>query len=294
MSAEWLRHWTLDGFVMLVLVASASIYTLGVSRLWLHAGKGHGIRPWETISYAAGITSLVIALASPLDYLSDISFFAHMSQHEILMLVAAPLIVLGRPMIAAMWAPPARPRAAVASVAAAPLPRAAWRGVSHPFVVLVLHAVILWAWHARPLFEAAMRSEWIHGVQHFSFFASAMLFWWALVFGRYGRTGYGVAIVFVFATAAHTSLLGALLTVGHRMWYAVYENRAPRVGLDPLDDQRLAGLVMWIPGGMVLLVAALALLLAWLGEARRRAARPRTLEASDDESGAQLTEPIGR
>jgi putative membrane protein len=268
---EVMRHWTLNGFVWLMLGAGASLYVAGVRRLWRHAGRGHGIGVGETAAYAAGIASLLVALVSPLDYLSDLSFFAHMSQHEILMLVSAPLIALGRPMIAAMWALPVGPRRALARLSRTSPARAAWRFVSQPLIVLLLHGVVVWLWHARPLFEAAMRDEWVHGLQHFSFFVTAMLFWWALVFGRYGRTGYGVAILFVFATTAHTSLLGALLTMGERVWYSVYDNRSPRVGLDALDDQRLAGLVMWIPGGAVFLIAALSLLLAWLGEARRRA-----------------------
>jgi putative membrane protein len=266
-------RWTPSVGVWLMLAAIASIYASGVRRLWRHAGRGRGVRRWEAGAYAAGIASLALALLSPLDRLSDVSFVAHMSQHEILMLVSAPLVALARPMVAGMWALPATSRQKVAALTQTAWVRKAWRTMSHPMVVLCLHAVIVWIWHMRVLFDGAMRNEWVHGLQHASFFVTAALFWWALVFGRYGRGGYGVAVLFVFATAAHTSLLGALLATAQRVWYAAYASGANAVGLDPLEDQRLAGLVMWIPGGLIFLLAALALLLAWLGEARRRADR---------------------
>src|SRR4051812_37539527 len=114
--ADVVGHWTPSVFVWLMLAVSATVYTAGVSRLWSHAGRGRGIRVRETAAYGAGLLSLVIALVSPLDYLSDISFYAHMSQHEILMLVAAPLVALGRPMIAGMWALPVGARHTVAEL----------------------------------------------------------------------------------------------------------------------------------------------------------------------------------
>ncbi len=272
-AADVLRSWTPDVAVWIALVLAPLVYGMGVYRLWKHAGRGSGIRPREAAAYALGILSLVIALVSPLDYLSDLAFFAHMAQHEILMLVAAPLVVLGRPMIALLWALPTSSRHAVATALQSSSVRSIWRAATHPIAVVLYHGLVVWLWHAKPLFEAAMRNEWIHGVQHLSFFVTAALFWWAIAFGRYGRTGYGLGVLFVFATAAHTSLLGALLTVAQGAWYGIYEGRSRRLGLDALDDQRLAGLVMWIPGGAILLLAVLALLLAWLGEARRRAER---------------------
>ncbi|HMI88816.1 MAG TPA: cytochrome c oxidase assembly protein [Polyangiaceae bacterium] len=266
-----LRSWTPDPVVWLALATMSSIYAFGVSRLWRNAGRGSGISVREATAYGAGIFSLIIALVSPLDYLSDYSFLAHMSQHELLMLVAAPLVALGRPAVAFFWALAPAHRRVVARTAKSPALRTFWRALSHPVTVLVLHGAVVWIWHARVLFDAAMQSEWIHGGQHLSFFVTAVLFWWAIVFGRYGRAGYGVGVLFVFATATHTSLLGVLLTLAQHVWYAAYETRASRLGLDALDDQRLGGLVMWIPGGATLLLACLALLLAWLGEARRRA-----------------------
>jgi putative membrane protein len=107
-------------------------------------------------------------------------------------------------------------------------------------------------------------------VQHASFFVTAALFWWAILRGRYGRLGYGLAVGFVFATAMHTSILGALITVAGTLWYPIYAARGAPWQLDAMEDQTLAGLVMWIPAGLLLTFVALALFAAWLGEAGRR------------------------
>jgi putative membrane protein len=100
---------------------------------------------------------------------------------------------------------------------------------------------------------------------------TAALFWWALLHGRYGRAGYGVGVFYVFATAIHTGALGALLTFAPRVLYPLYAARAAHMHVDALEDQQLGGLLMWVPFGVVLVVAGLAMFLAWLGESERRA-----------------------
>ena len=106
----------------------------------------------------------------------------------------------------------------------------------------------------------------MHGVQHSSFLFSATLFWWALIHGRWGRLGYGAAIGYVFVTAAHSGALGALITFAPNVLYPVYATK----GFDALDDQQLAGLIMWIPAGELLTIVAVGLMVGWLREAERR------------------------
>ena len=258
--------WTWDPLVLLGLTLSAFLYGRGLRRLWQRAGVGQGIRKWEAGAFAIGWFSVVIALISPLDPLSDILFSAHMAQHEVLMLVSAPLLVLGRTLLAFFWALDNRRWT--------PSPRtlSVWHAITGPLVVWVLHALALWVWHVPSLYEAALRSEAIHAVQHLSFFVTASLFWWSLVHGRFGRIGYGMAVFYVFTTAVHSSILGALLTVAPRLWYPIYEARTMQWNLDALEDQQLAGLLMWVPAGVIFLVLGLALFAAWLGEAERRVA----------------------
>ena len=140
---------------------------------------------------------------------------------------------------------------------------AAWRAITNPLVATVVHGVALWTWHLPSLYEATLRSDAVHAVQHSSFLFSATLFWWALIHGRWGRLGYGVAIGYVFVTAAHSGALGALITFAPSVIYPIYGS---------LDDQQLAGLIMWIPAGVLLTIAAVALMVGWLREAERRVA----------------------
>ncbi len=214
--------------------------------------------------------AIAVALLSRLDALADVLFSAHMGQHEILMLVAAPLLVMGKPWLTAAWALPERRRASLLAVSKRRTVRGPFRVLTGPLTILILHAVALWIWHVPGLFEHALRNENVHAFQHFCFFATAALFWWTLVNGRYGRAGYGAAVVFVFLTGLHSGVLGALITVAGRLWYPLHGARSAAAGVDPLRDQQLAGLLMWIPAGVLLMVLGLALLAAWLGEAERR------------------------
>lgn len=264
------RWWTPDPLVICTLVVASVVYARGVIAL---ARRGHAVRRREIACYVGGVLSVAIALLSPLDKLSDILFSAHMGQHELLILVAPPLFVFARPFAVAPWAFGDAPREAFVAFAQRPVVRSVWRALTHPTVVVAAHAVVLWVWHVPSLFEAALADDNIHALQHLGFFVTAALFWWALIHGRYGRIGYGVAVLFVFVTAAHSSALGALLTVAGKTWYPTYEATGRTWGVGALDDQRLAGLLMWIPAGALFVPLALALFAAWLGESARRAAR---------------------
>lgn len=130
----------------------------------------------------------------------------------------------------------------------APL-RAVWRAATDPVIATFVHGALLWLWHLPALFDAALRDEGLHLLQHASFFGSAVLFWWALLHGTAYRRGHGIAIAAIFVTAVHSSLLGALLVVAPRVLYQGYA--AAAFSLSPLEDQQLAGLVMWVPAGLV-------------------------------------------
>jgi putative membrane protein len=246
---------------------TAVLYVRGLSRLWLSEGGRLTVRRWQAAAFAAGWVTVVIALLSPLARLSDILFSAHMAQHEVLMLICAPLMVIGRPFIVMMWALGAAARARIGLEIRRPTVLAIWSRLTGPFTVLILHAIVLWVWHVPVLFEAALENETVHVFQHLGFFLTAAIFWWALIHGRYGRVGYGVGVLYVFATAMHTQILGALLTFGQRVWYPTH---AARTGANALEDQQLAGIVMWVPFGLIFVIIALALFAAWLGEIERR------------------------
>ncbi len=253
------------------LTAFALVYAIGLGRVWRHAGVCQGITRAQAVAFLCGWLTLVVALVT-LDELSEELFFAHMAQHELLMLVAAPLIALASPYVALLWALPRRVRRRVAPAIKAPRLSRPVAVLSAPAVVWLLHAAALWTWHLPSLYDAALAHESIHALQHASFFGSAMLFWWGLAHGRYGRAGYGAAVVYVFATAVHSGVLGALLTFAPHTWYPAYDTvAAARFGLTPLEDQQLAGLLMWVPAGIVFIGGGLYFFAAWLKESERRA-----------------------
>jgi cytochrome c oxidase assembly factor CtaG len=220
--------------------------------------------------FVAGLLVLVGALLSPLDGLSDLLLSAHMTQHELLMLVAAPLLVIGRPLAPVLAGLPSRLRQAAVRGLRAPRILSAVRRATGPVRVWVVQMVVLWLWHVPALYEAALANEIVHWIQHASLLGAAGLFWWTLLQGRYGRAGYGVAALFVFATALQSSLLGALLTLSPEAWYPSHRLRSASGGLSPIQDQQLAGLMLWIPAGVLLAVLALALFATWLAEIERR------------------------
>jgi len=250
------------------VVVALGLYAAGVTRLWRNAGYGRGVRPFVALAFTAGCASLLIALSPPLDEWSERWQAAHMVQHELLMVVAAPLIAAGAPLVGMLWAMPLRLRhAIVGTVQHRPLP-ALWRAMTAPAVAFILYGFALWIWHMPALYDAALEHEAVHGLQHLCFFGTASLFWWGIVHGRQGRLAYGAAVVYLFVTAVHGGVLGALLTVSPRVWYAPYLVHHP-AGLTPLEDQQLAGLLMWIPAGFAFVAGALFLFAAWLRQSDR-------------------------
>jgi putative membrane protein len=254
------------------LLSAAWLYGRGVWRLWRDT-VGRGVRRWEVSAYVTGWLCLWLALVSPLHPLGQVLFCAHMAQHEVLMLAAAPLLVCGRPLFVTLWALPRPWRRVVGDWSANARVRRAWQVLTVPLAAWLLHAGALWVWHAPALFQATLQSELIHTFQHLSFFGSAALFWWALLRGRGGWMGYGGATLYVFTTSIHSGALGAVLTFSTTLWYPRYQLTAAAWGLSPLEDQQLGGLLMWVPAGVLYLVIGLWLSAGWLSAAERRADR---------------------
>ena len=266
-----LAQWTFDPGVVMALTASGILYALGLADLWAKE-RSRGVRVWEASCFWIGWTSAGIALLSPIHALSESVFFMHMTQHEILILVAAPLIVLGKPAMVSLKALPQNSAGTMARMAQEPAIARIWAIVNAPLGAWLLHSAALWLWHIPSVFDATLHNNAIHAAQHISFFGSAILFWWAILHGRQRRLSYGLGVLYMFTTAMHSGLLGALLTLSRSVWYPSYIHHNA-FNLTPLEDQQLGGLIMWIPAGLIYVIAGLGFLAGWMREAEARVMR---------------------
>ncbi|HXV17683.1 MAG TPA: cytochrome c oxidase assembly protein, partial [Gemmatimonadaceae bacterium] len=263
--------WSFEPGVVIPLALTAFIYVRGAREFRKRSTRNAVALGREMWFFIAGFSVLALALMSPLHQIGGALFSAHMVQHELLMAIAAPLLVLGRPAVPMLWGLPGSVRKPVGKVFTTGLLRGAWRFLTLPLVAFLLHAAAIWVWHAPSLYDASVTNELVHTAQHLSFLGTALLFWWSVFHGRGNRKSDGSAILWLFATAVHTSLLGALMTGSDSPWYAAYhDSTTMQWGLTTLADQQLGGIVMWVPGGVVYMIAALYLVLGFMRESGER------------------------
>ncbi|HEY7072404.1 MAG TPA: cytochrome c oxidase assembly protein [Acidimicrobiales bacterium] len=264
--------WRPDPLVVVALVLAAVGYRRGVVALRARARPGP--RRGEVAAFTAGLVAVAVALASPLEGAAGALFSAHMLQHLLLVLVAAPLLAAGRPALAIGAAFPATTRRAWRRQAARPAARRATDVVLHPVVVWALGTVTLWAWHLPVLYDAAVRHDLLHAVEHASLLGTALLLW-TVVWGRGPRpAATPTAVGLLFATALASAALGAVLTLAGTPLYDVHATTTAAWGLSPLEDQQLAGATMWVPAGLVYMAVMAGLLGSWLSSLDREPATP--------------------
>jgi cytochrome c oxidase assembly factor CtaG len=253
--------WEYDPWLFGPLYASGIAFYVGSRKLWRSAGFGRGVSLGHAAAFWVGWTSLALTVASPLHWLGEHLFTAHMVEHSVFILVAAPLLAYSRPGAALLWSAPLvwrKGAGALLNSAPVKIPLTILR---RPVFATTLQAVVLWTWHAPPLYLWALKDPTAHRLEHLSFFLTAFLFWWTLLHWRGGLRSKGsnqlVAIGCLFATMMQSGVLGALLTFSRSPWYQGQEGLAADLGLTPLEDQQLAGLIMWAPMGLVYTAAAL-------------------------------------
>jgi len=258
-----------------LIIVPAMLYAAGLRTLWTRAGRGHGVSRARAACFAAGLIVTALALLSPLDAMSDALFSAHMVQHLLLIMVAAPLCVIGTPLLAILWAFPSRRRRALGAW----WRRARWvqavvRALTQPGAAFLIHFVLLWFWHFPRPYQAAVEHEPVHALEHLCFMGSAMLLWWVALqpTGR-RRASEGSAILLMGGTLMQSGVLGAVLMFAQSPWYPVHAAGTRAWGTTLLEDQQLAGLLMWIPASAIYLAAAAWLFLRWMRADERREER---------------------
>lgn len=274
--ASWWGRWNWDALTIASLALLSLAYAVGLARLWSRAGRGRGVSGWQAAAFGAAMLCLVAALISPLDPMSDELQSAHMVQHMLLMMVAAPLFVLGAPALVMLWALPGGWRDAIGRrLGRLGAWRPPWYVLWQPLVLFTLFALALWAWHLPALYQAALRSRPIHEAQHIMFFVTSCLFWRVLLdpLSRL-RMNLGAGVLYLFVTSLHATLLGVFMALSPRVWYADYVPRTGAWGLTPLEDQQLAGLIMWMPACMIYAIVAAVIFAVWVHDSGRPDAAP--------------------
>jgi putative membrane protein len=257
---DLLRAWSLP----LVPLVSLSVALVLYLRGWMAARvtRERELRAWRACCFVAGLISLWVALASPIDALDDYLLTAHMLQHFILMSIAPPLIVLGAPVVPLLrGVPRVLIRGWLQPVFRAGWLRAVVHTVTHPVFAWIAMNVAYLGWHVPAAFELTFRSEWIHDLEHVCFFATSLAFWWVVLspWPMRARWPRWAMIPYLLSADILNTVLSATLAFSGRVLYPSYAV-APRVCfLTPLKDQVAAGAEMWVLNSLVFLIPAVAI-----------------------------------
>ncbi|HTL15389.1 MAG TPA: cytochrome c oxidase assembly protein [Thermomonas sp.] len=240
--------WSFDPLIGGLLVASAATQVVGSARM----GPARAtIAPaWRRAAYWAAAATVVLALFSPIDARADSSFAWHMLQHLLLMLVAAPLLALSNAHFVALYAFPLATRRRIGqAIGLVPGARQGTRHALAPWLAALAFAGGLWLWHAPVMYEAALGNRWIHSAEHLVFLFTAAIFWRMVATAGNRRLGLGTSVLLVTLVGLQGNLMAALITLSPTPLYLSY------AGPGGLADQQWAGLMMWIPAGLIYLAS---------------------------------------
>lgn len=280
---SWALAWSADPFLLTLLAAAVLVYVLSYRSAALF---GRPLPPsWQVVAYLGGLSTLALALLGPFDHYNGVLFSVHMVQHLLLMLVAAPLLVLGRPVQVILHGLPRRYRRILLRHTAARRGfRRAISAITHPASIFVLYNGSFVIWHLPRLYQAAVLNEHIHEMEHAAFFATALLFWWVLIdpLPMRKRISVTAAVLLLFATWMASDLLCATITLARSPIYPVYTETVKPWGLSAYTDQRIGGAIMWAVGGIYYAVVTVAML-----------AVPYMRHRTSSEMSAQPNVPLG-
>jgi len=256
-----LQSWKWRSDVALVVGALGTVYMVGWYRL--RCRDPRGAPGWRLAVYLGGLVALCLALLSPIDTLGSLLFVVHMTQHELLTMVAPPLVLLGNPFPTILWGlPSALRRRAGGLLRPNARTRRALQVLTWMPVAWPLYVATLWGWHVPAAYATSLRDELVHDVQHVSFFVTALLFWWPIIDPAprlRGHIHHALRLLYVIPAAFQSQALGLIFAFFSRVLYPHYE-AVPRLwGFTPLQDQSTAGLVMMQVEGMIYLAVVLLL-----------------------------------
>jgi cytochrome c oxidase assembly factor CtaG len=268
-----LRSWEWRIEVLIPLALAGVIYFIGWRRLRLKSRQPYGLaNGWRLAAYCTGVLLIALALLSPIDVMAGQLFFMHMIQHLLLVMLAPPLLMLANPMPFLLWGLPRQLRRRIGSLLSTVLHRKSssrqyLRLLTAPGVSWMLFIAFLIGWHDPRLYNAALRNDLVHDLEHLTFFGSAMLFWWHVVGAGpaiHKRFSRAARVMYVIAAIPPNMLTGIVIAFAGQVIYSYYLG-VPRLwGIDALGDQTIGGIIMWVPGSMMYIIAVLILTARWL------------------------------
>jgi len=267
----WWQAWSFDISLVIPVAIVGWFYLRGLRR-WDQRSRQHPW--WRTALFYGGLATYLLAMESPIDRLGEHHFSMHMIQHELVMMYAVPMILLGAPTTPLLRGMPGWLRhRVVRPVAGATAGRLAYRAITHPAVAILTLTSVVWAWHLVPgWWEASLADQKVHDLQHITFTAVAMLFWWNVIDPRplHSRIPHLPRLLYIFGGSLPKHILAAMITFAPTIFYPTYEDARRVMPIDPATDQQLAGLIMWVPSEAVTLGAMAVVFFMWLRVSERR------------------------
>ncbi len=256
-----LRSWPVDPGVVLPLVVTAGVYGRG----WVVLRRRGAVRFTGVYlaAFLGGLAALWLALASPIEAFAGLLLPVHMVQHLLLAMVVPLLVLLGRPLLPLLCGLPRDVRRHwVGPLLRQRWLRACWRWLTWPPLAWGLFVMSFWLWHAPPFYELGLRSGRWHSVEHACFLGTALLFWWPVIQPYPSRPQWPrwAVLPYLFLADVQNTVLSALLTFSGQLFYPYYAEMPRLGGGSALDDQAIAGVIMWVPGSLVFLIP-----LVWTG-----------------------------
>ena len=259
-TGEWIPALSPHLSTLVGTAALGALYFWGITAARRRWALGPPATPAQVTSFTAALAVLLVSLNGPIHDLSDYYLFLiHMLQHLLLTMLFPPLLILGtpgwllRPLVRRPWV------------------RRTGRAITHPVAAGLLFSLCVAAWHTVPLYDLMMRSHDVHIMTHLMFIVVSVIMWWPVLspIAEVPPLPLGARMLYLFLVSLPMQAVAAIITMAERPLYEWYVGAARTWGLSPLEDQKLGGLLMWVPGNLWMFGAIAILFFKWAKEQER-------------------------
>ncbi len=277
--------WNTNPLPTIILLLAGYVYLTGLNN-WER--PSHPVNNWQKASFFFGLFLMFIALQSPLDPLSDHLLSFHQAQHFILRMLAPMFVLLGAPLTPMLRGlPPWALQRIVRPAARNHYCRRFYRLLTNPIFTVGLFLGSLYLWQFPGAFNLALRSDAIHALMHVTMSGSGFLFWWVIIDPKphHSRLHYGLRVLYLGLIVLPNTVLGAAITFSGDLLYTAYAEVTQPFGISLATDQQMGGLMLWVPGDMMSIVAAGIVMVMWYQREEAENPQPQPARRSSDLPG---------